>query len=113
MPQVPLAVWGYGRYGVDLMTPALEMDIDYSVKSRRAEEELRGYYENIDFSDITDELNSNVSFLDRIERMNVFHLSWLTILYLAVAIPILILLLLLFLVILFVVRRRKKRKSAA
>ncbi|MBO5568197.1 MAG: hypothetical protein J6A79_04610 [Clostridia bacterium] len=37
MPQLPLAAWGYARYGTDLMLPAWETDIDYSFKRERAE----------------------------------------------------------------------------
>lgn len=38
-------------------------------------ENLNVYFEDIDSSDITDELNRDVGLLDRIERMNVFRLS--------------------------------------
>ena len=75
-------------------------------------ENLNFYFEDIDSSDITDELNRDVGLLDRIERMNVFLLSWLAILYLAVGIPAAILLVILLLVIRFVFRHGRKRQKA-
>ena len=76
-------------------------------------ENLNVYFEGIDSSDITDELNRDVGLLDRIERMNIFRLSWLAILYLAVGIPAAILLVILLLVIRFVFRHGRKRQKAS
>jgi len=72
---------------------------------------LNVYFESIDYSDITDRLNSDVGLLSRIERMNIFHLSWLTILYLAVGIPAGLLLVILLLTIRFIIRHRGKRRK--
>lgn len=72
---------------------------------------LNAYYENIDYSDITDRLNSDVGLLSRIEHMNVFHLSWLTILYLAVGIPAVTLIVIVLLTIRFILRYSRKRRA--
>ncbi len=36
IPHVPLAEWGYGRYGTNLYLPSLETDSDYTAKLSRA-----------------------------------------------------------------------------
>ena len=60
---------------------------------------------------ITEHLGREASFMYRIERMNVFHLSWLAILNIVIAVPLLLLLLLLFLLIRLMIRRRRKRRA--
>ena len=69
-------------------------------------------YKRFDRADLTARLQSETGMLERIERMNVFRLSWMTILNIAAALPLLVLLLLLFLIVRAAARRRKRKKAA-
>ena len=96
--------------GEDYELPDLSYLSGGTEEERRLAEQLKDAFAQVDHTNITERLNSRASFMYRIEKLNVFRLSWIAIVNIAVALPIVLLLLLLLTVVLGV-RHRKKKKA--